>query len=140
MSDHSLRTVSLSRLEKGRYLATNRHGVTLELGGDGTTSFSPVELLLAAIAGIIHAGQLNQGSPNDGVGYELDAIAAVVIGGTSLMGGIGGVPGTLAGALLLGILNNVLALNNIDSNVQLLIKGVIIVAAAGLQAFRSTRR
>ena len=51
MSDHSLRTVSLSRLEKGRYLATNRHGVTLELGGDGTTSFSPVELLLAAIAG-----------------------------------------------------------------------------------------
>ena len=51
MSDHSPRTVSLSRLEKGRYLATNRHGVTLELGGDGTTSFSPVELLLAAIAG-----------------------------------------------------------------------------------------
>ena len=51
MSDHSLRTVSLSRLEKGRALSTNRHGVTLELGDDGTTSFSPVELLLAAIAG-----------------------------------------------------------------------------------------
>lgn len=93
--------------------------------------------LLAALAGIIHAGQLNQGSPNDGLGYELDAIAAVVIGGTSLMGGIGTVGGTLAGALLLGILNNILALNNIDSNVQLLIKGIIIVAAAGIQAFRS---
>lgn len=96
--------------------------------------------LLAALAGIIHAGQLNQGSPNDGSGYELDAIAAVVIGGTSLMGGIGGVAGTLAGALLLGILNNILALNNVDSNAQLLIKGLIIVVAAALQAFRPSKR
>ncbi len=96
--------------------------------------------LLAALAGIIHAGQLNQGSPNDGIGYELDAIAAVVIGGTSLMGGIGTVTGTIAGAMLLGILNNVLALNNIDSNIQLLIKGLIIILAAGLQTFRSQSR
>lgn len=90
----------------------------------------------AAIAGIIHAGQLNQGSPNDGLGYELDAIAAVVIGGTSLMGGVGTIGGTLAGALLLGILNNILGLNNIDANVQLLIKGLVIVAAAALQKYR----
>lgn len=93
--------------------------------------------LLAALAGIIHAGQLNQGSPNDGMGYELDAIAAVVIGGTSLMGGVGSMAGTIAGALLLGILNNVLALNNVDSNIQLLIKGVIIVAAASVQTLRA---
>jgi ribose transport system permease protein len=93
--------------------------------------------LLAGLAGIIHAGQLNQGSPNDGAGYELDAIAAVVIGGTSLMGGRGTVAGTLAGALLLGILNNVLALNNVDANVQLLIKGLVIVAAAALLSLRS---
>ncbi|MGA3539906.1 ABC transporter permease [Micromonosporaceae bacterium DT194] len=92
--------------------------------------------LLAAVAGVIHAGQLNQGSPNDGAGYELDAIAAVVIGGTSLAGGTGSMGGTLAGALLLGILNNILALNNIDANVQLLIKGLVIVAAAGLQKLR----
>jgi ribose transport system permease protein len=91
---------------------------------------------LAALAGIIHAGQLNQGSPNDGAGYELDAIAAVVIGGTSLMGGRGTVSGTLAGALLLGILNNVLALNNVDANVQLLIKGLVIVLAAALVSLR----
>jgi ribose transport system permease protein len=91
---------------------------------------------LAALAGIIHAGQLNQGSPNDGAGYELDAIAAVVIGGTSLMGGRGTVVGTLAGALLLGILNNILALNNVDANVQLLIKGLVIVAAAALLTLR----
>ncbi|MEW2384015.1 ABC transporter permease [Micromonospora sp. NPDC047707] len=92
--------------------------------------------LLAAVAGVIHAGQLNQGSPNDGAGYELDAIAAVVIGGTSLAGGTGSMGGTLAGALLLGILNNILALNNIDANVQLLIKGLVIVAAAALQKLR----
>jgi ribose transport system permease protein len=92
--------------------------------------------LLAALAGIIHAGQLNQGSPNDGAGYELDAIAAVVIGGTSLAGGSGSMGGTLAGALLLGILNNILALNNIDANVQLLVKGLVIVAAAALQKLR----
>jgi ribose transport system permease protein len=92
--------------------------------------------LLAALAGIIHAGQLNQGSPNDGAGYELDAIAAVVIGGTSLAGGTGSMGGTIAGALLLGILNNILALNNIDANVQLLVKGLVIVAAAALQMLR----
>ncbi|MEV7036909.1 ABC transporter permease [Amycolatopsis sp. NPDC051061] len=94
--------------------------------------------LLAALAGIIHAGQLNQGSPNDGSGYELDAIAAVVIGGTALSGGRGSVSGTVAGALLLGVLNNILALNSVDPNVQLLIKGLVIVVAAGLQRLRPT--
>ncbi|MCR6490361.1 ABC transporter permease [Amycolatopsis sp. OK19-0408] len=94
--------------------------------------------LLAALAGIIHAGQLNQGSPNDGIGYELDAIAAVVIGGTALSGGRGSVSGTVAGALLLSMLNNILTLNNVESNVQLLIKGLVIVAAAGLQRLRPT--
>ncbi len=94
--------------------------------------------LLAALAGIIHAGQLNQGSPNDGSGYELDAIAAVVVGGTALSGGRGSVSGTVAGALLLGVLNNVLALNSVDPNVQLLIKGLVIVVAAGLQRLRPT--
>ena len=91
---------------------------------------------LAALAGIIHAGQLNQGSPNDGFGYELDAIAAVVIGGTSLMGGRGTVVGTVAGALLLGVLNNFLGLHGVDPNVQLLVKGLVIVVAAGLQRLR----
>ncbi|RJK96387.1 ABC transporter permease [Vallicoccus soli] len=92
--------------------------------------------VLAALAGIVHAGQLNQGSPNAGIGYELNAIAAVVIGGTSLMGGSGTVVGTVAGALLLGILNNVLALNNIDANIQLLTTGVVIIIAVALQSVR----
>ncbi|GAA1951440.1 ABC transporter permease [Amycolatopsis minnesotensis] len=92
--------------------------------------------LLAALAGIVHAGQLNFGGPNDGAMYELDAIAAVVIGGTSLTGGRGSVVGTVAGALLVGVLRNILALNNIDSNIQLLIIGLVIVLAAGLQRLR----
>ncbi|GAA3523603.1 ribose ABC transporter permease [Amycolatopsis ultiminotia] len=92
--------------------------------------------LLAALAGIVHAGQLNFGGPNDGTGYELNAIAAVVIGGTSLSGGRGSVFGTVAGALLVGVLDNILQLNDIDSNVQLIVVGVVIVLAAGLQRLR----
>lgn len=89
--------------------------------------------LLAALSGIIHAAQLEQGNPNDGVAYELDAIAAVVIGGTALSGGVGTVTGTLAGTLIIGVINNVLGLNNIDANLQLIIKGIIIVGAVMLQ-------
>ena len=92
--------------------------------------------LLTALAGIIHAGQLNQGSPNDGLGYELDAIAAVVIGGTSLTGGRGSVGGTVAGTLLIGVLNNILSLNGVNSDIQLLITGFVIVVVAGLQRLR----
>ena len=95
--------------------------------------------LLAALAGIVHAGQLNQGSPIDGVGYELDVIAAVVIGGTALSGGRGTVLGTVAGALLLGVLNNILALNSVDPNVQLVVKGLVIVAAAAVARFAPRR-
>ncbi|MGH9901746.1 MAG: ABC transporter permease, partial [Pyrinomonadaceae bacterium] len=89
--------------------------------------------LLAALAGVIHAAQLEQGNPNDGVAYELDAIAAVVIGGTALSGGTGTVVGTLVGTLIIGVINNILGLNNVDANVQLLLKGVIIVGAVLLQ-------
>lgn len=92
----------------------------------------------AALAGIVHAGQLNAGSPNDGTAYELDGIAAVVVGGTSLAGGRGSVIGTIAGALLLGILNNILSLNSVNEDLQLLIKGLVIVAAAALQRLRPT--
>jgi ribose transport system permease protein len=89
--------------------------------------------LLAALAGVVHCAQLEQGNPNDGVAYELDAIAAAVIGGTALSGGTGTVVGTLAGTLIIGVINNVLGLNNVDANLQLILKGVIIVGAVLLQ-------
>lgn len=89
--------------------------------------------MLASVAGMLHAVQQRQGSPNDGIGYELNAIAAVAIGGTSMAGGKGTVVGTVIGALILGVLDNMLQLNNVDPNLQLILKGVIIVAAVVLQ-------
>ena len=89
---------------------------------------------VSAIAGIVHAGQFNFGSANDGTGYELTAIAAVVIGGTSLFGGSGSMVGTVAGAVMLGALANILQLNNINAALQLLATGAIIVLAAVLQS------
>jgi ribose transport system permease protein len=89
--------------------------------------------LMAGLAGVVDAGQYNFGNPAQGYGYELMAIAAVVIGGTSLMGGRGSMVGTLAGVLMLGTLNNLLLLNNVDSNVQKVVTGLIVVVAASLQ-------
>ncbi len=88
---------------------------------------------LSGLAGVIHTGQLLQGNPNDGVGYELDAIAAVVIGGTSLMGGKGSLEGTFAGVLIIGLLSNILGLHGIQKDFQLMLKGAIIVAAIFIQ-------
>lgn len=90
--------------------------------------------LASALAGIVHAGQFNFGSANDGAGYELTAIAAVVIGGTSLFGGAGSMVGTVAGTIMLGALANVLQLNNITPALQLLATAAIIVLAAVLQS------
>lgn len=89
--------------------------------------------MLASIAGVLYAAQYRQGKPDAGEGLELDAIAAVVIGGASLMGGRGFVFGTVMGVLILGLLTNILQLSNVDGNMQLVLKGVIIVAAVLIQ-------
>jgi len=88
---------------------------------------------LAGYSGVLHAAQNHQGNPNAGMAYELEAIAAVVIGGTSLAGGRGSVSGTVIGTLIMGILTNVLRLNNVDTNVELMVKAVIILGAVWLQ-------
>ncbi|BBU33196.1 sugar ABC transporter permease (plasmid) [Burkholderia sp. THE68] len=89
--------------------------------------------LLSALVGVLYAAQYRQGKADAGMGWELDAIAAVVIGGTSLSGGVGRVSGTVAGVLIFGFLSNILLLNDIDSNTQLVLKGLIIVIAVFLQ-------
>ncbi|MCR9235987.1 MAG: ABC transporter permease [Alphaproteobacteria bacterium] len=91
---------------------------------------------LSAFAGILYVAQFRQGKPDAGLGLELDAIAAVVIGGTSLMGGRGSIIGTLVGVLIFGFLSNILQLNNIDSNSQLILKGMIIIVAVLIQEGR----
>jgi ribose transport system permease protein len=92
--------------------------------------------MLSALVGVLYAAQYRQGKADAGMGWELDAIAAVVIGGTSLMGGVGRIAGTVAGVLIFGFLGNILLLNNIDSNTQLVLKGVIIVVAVFVQQTR----
>jgi ribose transport system permease protein len=92
--------------------------------------------LLSGYAGVLYAAENHQGNPNAGVAYELDAIAAVVIGGTRLSGGKGSVAGTIVGTLIMGILTNMLRLKNVDSNVEMMIKAVIIVLAVAVQTPR----
>ncbi|MCL9773626.1 ribose ABC transporter permease [Vibrio methylphosphonaticus] len=85
--------------------------------------------LLAALAGIIVTSRLSSAQPTAGMGYELDAIAAVVLGGTSLMGGRGRIMGTLIGALIIGFLNNALNLLDVSSYYQMIAKAVVILLA-----------
>ena len=85
--------------------------------------------LTAAIAGIVLTSRLMSGQPNAGVGFELDAIAAVVLGGTAIAGGRGAIIGTLIGAMMLGVLNNGLNLMGVSPYIQNIIKGAIILLA-----------
>ena len=85
--------------------------------------------LLAGLAGILLASRITTGQPNAGAGFELDAIAAVVIGGTSTTGGRGTMTGTLIGVLLIGVINNGLDLLNVTSYYQQVVMGIIIIGA-----------
>jgi ribose transport system permease protein len=132
----------LARTRSGRYLyAIGDNVAAARLAGIRVAwhqgSVYVIAAALAALAGLVHAAQLEQGNPNDGVAYELDAIAAVVIGGTPLSGGMGTVGGTLVGILIIGIINNTMGLNNVDANLQLILKGVIILGAVWLQRRRA---
>lgn len=91
--------------------------------------------MLTGLAGMILMGRLSSAQPNTGEGFELDAIAAVILGGTSLMGGRGSIWGTLVGALIIGILNNGFNLMSVDAHFQLVAKGVIILLAVLLDQY-----
>lgn len=85
--------------------------------------------LIVGIAGLVLSARLGAAVPNAGLGYELDVIAAVVVGGTALTGGRGSVLGTLAGAVFIGVLNNALNLADVDPYLQRIAVGVVILAA-----------
>ena len=127
----------LKNIRLGRYIyavggnenAARASGISV----DGVKMFAyTICGAMAGLAGVVLASRITTGQPNAGVGYELDAIAAVVIGGTSLSGGVGGVGGTLLGALLMGVINNGLDLLNVSSYYQQIVKGVIIIGAVWL--------
>lgn len=95
---------------------------------------------LAGMAGLIVTARLDSAQPNAGLGYELDSIAAVVIGGTSLSGGRGSVLGTVLGCLIIGVLNNGLFLLNVSPFWQQVIKGGVILLAVALDKMNSRTR
>jgi inositol transport system permease protein len=85
--------------------------------------------LLAGLSGVILMSRINAGMPGAGVGFELDALMAAIIGGTSFTGGIGTASGTLIGSFIIGILNNILILLGVQSYVQRILKGALIIIA-----------
>lgn len=91
--------------------------------------------VLVGIAGVIFMSRVNAGLPNAGIGYELQAITAPIIGGTSFSGGVGTVLGTLAGALIVGLLGNIMNLIGIGSYIQQIVMGLIIVVAVAYDVF-----
>jgi ribose transport system permease protein len=131
----------LTQTRLGRYTyAIGGNEETVKLSGINANRYKTIVYVIsgiaAAISALILTSRLNSAEPVAGQGYELDVIAAVVIGGTSLMGGRGSVWGTLIGALLIGVINNGMNLLGISPYFQLVVKGLIIIGAVLLDRLR----
>jgi ribose/xylose/arabinose/galactoside ABC-type transport system permease subunit len=133
--------VILGRTAYGRYvLALGGNEEAARLAGIDTARTKTIVYVIsggcAALGGLLLMARFASGSPQSGTGYELQCIAAVVVGGTSLMGGRGSIVGTFFGALLIGVLNNVMNLLNIESYTQQIVLGVVILLAVILDELR----
>ena len=95
--------------------------------------------VLSAVAGLVFTAGLNLASPSAGTSFELDAISAVFIGGAAVTGGIGTVTGAIIGGLIIGVLNNGMSILGIDSDYQLLIKGLVLLAAVAFDVYNKRR-
>jgi len=134
--------ILLSRLRWGRYLyAIGGNEEAARLSGVPVTAMKILAYgaagLFAAVAGLCQAAQEQQGDPEAGTAYELTAIAIVVIGGTNLMGGRGGIGLTLLGTLTIGYLEKILSINAVPEAGRLMLTGIIIIAAVLLQRRRA---
>ncbi len=130
--------VLLNRTTYGRYVVAvggNREAARIAGIRVRLILFSVYVLagLCTGIAAILQTGQLASASPIVGVGLELDAIAAVVIGGTSLAGGRSTIVGTFFGVITFALIFNLLILNNVESQIQLILRGVILLGAVAVQ-------
>ncbi|MCD6007939.1 ABC transporter permease [Halomonas sp. IOP_31] len=140
---YALGYVLLSHTATGRYLyAIGGNEEATRLSGIRVSRYKLLVYTLsgttAAIAGLVITSRLMSGQPNAGVGFELDAIAAVVLGGAAITGGRGMILGTLVGALLLGVLNNGLNLMGVSPYLQNVVKGLIILLAIYISRKRTT--
>ncbi|GAC1411699.1 MAG: ABC transporter permease [Candidatus Velthaea sp.] len=134
-------SILLTRTRYGRYVfALGGNEEAARLAGINVVRTKTLVYVIsggcAAVAGMLLMARFASGSPQTGTGYELQAIAAVVVGGTSLMGGRGSIVGTFFGALLIGVLNNVMNLLNIESYTQQIVLGAVILLAVILDELR----
>lgn len=134
----------LTRTVLGRHIyAVGSNGEAARLSGvnvSGVTLFTYVlSGTLAGVTGCILMSRLVTGQPNEGVGYELDAIAGSVIGGTSLMGGLGTISGTAIGSFIIGILRNGLNMNGVSSFTQQIVIGLVILVTVWIDQLRNRR-
>ncbi|HDL4099842.1 Ribose import permease protein RbsC [Mannheimia haemolytica] len=138
-------TFALSKLKVGRYLyAIDSNEEAARLSGIKTNIVKIYAYvasgLLSGLTGVILASRLVTAQPNGGVSYELDAIASAVVGGTSLMGGVGTIPGTLIGSFIIGVLRNGLNMNGVSSFVQMIVIGLVIIVAVSLDQLRQSKK
>jgi ribose transport system permease protein len=133
--------IVLTKTRFGRYVyAVGGNYEAARLAGIKTNfiliSVYVISGVLASLSGVLLASRINSGQPNAGLGYELDVIAAVVVGGTSLFGGRGTIIGTFFGSMLIAVLRNGLNLLNVGSYVQQVIIGVVILLAVLIDQLR----
>lgn len=124
----------LNETRYGRYVyALGGNEDSARLSGINTDKIKTLVYVIsgiaAAVSGVIVTSRIGSASPNAGTGFELDAIAAVVLGGTSLSGGEGSISGTIIGAMIIGVLNNGLNLMNVSPFYQSIVKGIVILIA-----------
>jgi ribose transport system permease protein len=137
-------SIMLSRTSLGRHIyAVGSNAEAARLSG---VNVNRVKLFtyvlsgaLAGLTGCVLMSRLVTAQPNEGVMYELDAIASAVIGGTSLMGGVGTISGTAIGAFVIGILRNGLNMNGVSSFIQQIIIGVVILGTVWIDQIRNRR-
>jgi ribose transport system permease protein len=138
-------SILLSRTSLGRHIyAVGSNAEAARLSGvnvQGVKLFTYVlSGALAGVTGCVLMSRLVTGQPNEGVMYELDAIASSVIGGTSLMGGVGTISGTAIGAFVIGVLRNGLNMNGVSSFIQQIIIGVVILGTVWIDQLRNRKR
>lgn len=131
----------LTRMKLGRYvyvIGGNEEAAVLSGVNVRTTKLLIYTIcgFLAGLASVVFVSRLNSAQPTAGIAYELDAIAATVIGGTSLFGGVGSIGGTVIGALIMGVLRNGLNLLNVSSFWQQVVIGVVIITAVYVDQLR----